>query len=71
VFVKTGVFTETHSDIVGEAFKVRTKSDYDIHYIVSKSDVETQHKNANTFLEAVEKYINTIKKNTYNPKGFT
>lgn len=56
-FVKTGIFSEIHSDIIGEAFNVRTKSDYDIHYVISTSDVEKQAANAKFFLESVEKYI--------------
>lgn len=60
VFVKTGVFSDTFSDIIGDAFKVRTKSDYDIHYVVSKSEVTTQLENAKTFLAAVEAYIKTL-----------
>lgn len=60
MFIKTGVFPEIYSDIVGDAFKVRTKSDYDIHYIVSKSEVTTQYENAKKFLEEVEVYIDTL-----------
>jgi len=60
VFVKTGVFADTYSDIVGSAFKVRTKSDYDIHYVVSKSEVITQLESARDFLSAVEVYIDTL-----------
>ena len=60
VFIKTGVFSDVYSDIIGDAFKVRTKSDYDIHYVVSKSEVTTQLENAKKFLAAVEAYINTL-----------
>ena len=56
-FVKTGLFPEIHSDIIGEAFSVRTKSDYDIHYVIAKADVEKQAKNAKVFLEATQAYI--------------
>jgi uncharacterized protein (UPF0332 family) len=59
-FVKTGAFTEAHSDIIGEAFSVRTKSDYDVHYVIAKADVERQVANAKIFLEAVETYIATL-----------
>jgi len=59
-FVKTGAFPETHSDIIGEAFSVRTKSDYDVHYVIAKADVEKQVANAKIFLEAVEAYIATL-----------
>jgi len=60
VFVKTGVFSDMYSDIIGDAFKVRTKSDYDIHYVVSRSEVTTQLKNAKTFFNAAEAYIKTL-----------
>ena len=60
MFIKTGVFSGVYSDIVGDAFKVRTKSDYDIHYVVSKSEVTIQLDNAKTFLAAVEAYVNTL-----------
>jgi uncharacterized protein (UPF0332 family) len=59
-YVKTGVFAKLHSDILMEAFKVRNKSDYDIHYIVVKSEVVGQLENAKTFLSAVEAYIKTL-----------
>jgi len=60
VFVKTGVFSDVYSDIIGNAFKIRTKSDYDIHYVVSKSEVKTQFNDAKAFLSAVEMYIDTL-----------
>jgi uncharacterized protein (UPF0332 family) len=60
VFVKTGIFSDLYSDIVGNAFKVRTKSDYDIHYVVSKSEVTAQLENARIFLVAIEAYIDTL-----------
>ena len=56
-FVKTGAFSEIHSDIIGEAFNVRTKSDYDVHYVIVKTDVEKQVENAKIFLAAVEVYL--------------
>ena len=59
-FVKSGKFSELHSDILGEAFKVRTKSDYDVHYIIVKADVIQQFANAKVFLAAVEDYIATL-----------
>jgi len=60
VFVKEGIFSETSSDIIGDAFKVRTKSDYDIHYVVSKSEVTKQLEDAKSFLAEVEAYIESL-----------
>jgi len=56
-YVKTGVFSSLHSDILRDAFKTRNKSDYDIHYVVVKSEVKDQLENAKVFLAAVEVYI--------------
>ena len=56
-YIKTGIFDTTFSDIVGTAFTVRNKSDYQDFYIVSKSDVSAQLENAKTFLAAVEEYL--------------
>jgi uncharacterized protein (UPF0332 family) len=58
--VKTGVFTVEHSDILGDAFKVRTKSDYDIHYIIVKAEVDQQYENAKVFLAAAEAYLSRL-----------
>jgi len=60
IFVKEGVFSEASSDIIGDAFKVRTKSDYDIHYVVSRSEVSKQLENAKAFLVEVEEYIESL-----------
>ena len=59
-YVKTGVFPKQYSDILRDAFKVRNKSDYDIHYVVVKAEVVQQLENAKTFLSAVEEYIKTL-----------
>ena len=59
-YVKTGVFSKLHSDILRDAFKVRNKSDYDIHYVVVKSEVVQQHENAKAFLAAAEAYVETL-----------
>jgi uncharacterized protein (UPF0332 family) len=56
-YIKTGVFPADFSDIIEEAFVVRNESDYEAFYIVSKESVATQVKNAETFLRAVEKYV--------------
>ena len=60
-FVKTGLFPSQYSDIVGDAFTVRNKSDYDIYYVVVKTDVVEQHENAKKFLAAVEDFIESKK----------
>ena len=63
-FVKTGLFQKTHSKIIENAFTVRNKSDYDIFYVVVKSEVVQQLSNAKTFLAAVEAYIKSLNSET-------
>ena len=56
-YVKTGIFDEEISDMIGKAFQVRNKSDYEDMYIVSRNDTEIQIRNAKTIIDAVEKYL--------------
>ncbi len=39
-YIKTGIFDVRLSDIISEAFDIRSDSDYDDFYIVSKKDIE-------------------------------
>ena len=59
-YIKTGMFNVKFSNIIGDAFRIRNDSDYEDFYVVVKSDVEEQIKNAEMFLEAVMKYLNNI-----------
>ena len=56
-YVKTGVFDKKASKIVKSASVLREKSDYEDFYIASKTDAETQVKNAEQFLAMVELYL--------------
>lgn len=56
-YIKTGIFGIELSDIIKEAFDIRSDSDYDDYYVLSKEDVEEQIKNAEKFYLATEKYI--------------
>jgi uncharacterized protein (UPF0332 family) len=58
-YIKTGVFSTDFSRVIGNAFTVRGKSDYDDFYVISKAEVETQIKNAKTFLSAVKAHISS------------
>ena len=57
-YIKTGKFDTAYSDIIKDAFDIRTDSDYQDFYTVSKTDVQQQLDNAKKFLEAVAEYIN-------------
>jgi uncharacterized protein (UPF0332 family) len=56
-YIRTGVFPQTFSKVITNAFEVRLESDYEDFYLISKEDVAAQVENAKTFLEAVEKYV--------------
>lgn len=58
-YIKTGVFEVELSDIITEAFDVRSDSDYDDYYLISKTDVLEQIHNAEQFLTATERYVRT------------
>ncbi len=56
-YVKTGIFDVEMSDIIKEAFDVRSDSDYDDYYLISKEEVLEQIKNAQIFFEQTNKYL--------------
>lgn len=56
-YIKMGIFDIELSDIIKEAFDIRSDSDYDDYYVLSKQDVEEQIVNAEKFYFEVEKYL--------------
>lgn len=56
-YIKTGIFDVEYSDIIKEAFDIRSDSDYDDFFVVSKADVEEQIQNAKKFYEVVKAYV--------------
>lgn len=56
-YIKTGVFDKHFSKVIKSAFTLRTESDYEDFYIISKEEVQLQVEEANTFYEAVSQYI--------------
>lgn len=64
-YIKTGIFEVRLSDIISEAFDVRSDSDYNDYFLISKKEVIEQIENAQYFYDKVEEYvINTIRENT-------
>ena len=59
-YIKTGVFEEKISKIIGNQFDMRAHSDYDDFYVVSKKDIEKQYAEAAYLVEKVEEYLNEI-----------
>lgn len=45
------------SDIIKSAFDIRNDSDYDDYYVVSKTEVDEQIKNAERFIAEMEQYL--------------
>lgn len=56
-YIKTGIFEKKYSYVIKSAFDVRQESDYEDFFIVSKSDVDEQIKNAAEFTLATKKYL--------------
>lgn len=56
-YIKSGVFPEGLSDIIGNASEIRNASDYDDMFIASKSETIEQVENAKVFLSYIEKYV--------------
>lgn len=56
-YIKTGTFENEMSDIISDLFEVRSSSDYDDFYIISKSKVVEQYEKAKYFVEKVNDYL--------------
>ena len=58
-YIKPGVFETEMSDIISDLFEVRSSSDYDDFYVISKSKVVEQYQKAEFFVKRVNKYLNS------------
>lgn len=56
-YIKTGIFDIELSDIIREAFDIRSDSDYDDYYLISKEDVMEQIQNAEIFYQKINSYL--------------
>ena len=57
LYVKTGVFDGDMSKTISVLFDVRTESDYDDFFIISKEDAIQQAESAQHFLGKVNEYL--------------
>lgn len=57
LYIKTSVFDVKLSHIISVLSDVRTDSDYDDFFIISKEEVVQQIKDAETFINEVQKYL--------------
>ena len=56
-YIKTEKLDVSLSDIITDVFQIRTESDYDDYYVVDKTEVEEQIKNAEYFMQQTKKYL--------------
>lgn len=57
-YIKSGIFSEELSSIIGTASEIRNASDYDDMFIASKEETEKQISDARLFYDVIKKYIN-------------
>lgn len=60
LYIKTGVFDVKLSQIISLLFDVRTESDYDDFFVISKAEVVDQIANATEFLQAIGVYLQNL-----------
>ena len=56
-YIKTNIFETRLSEIISVLFDVRTDSDYDDFFVISRNETLEQIQNAAYFLSAIEPYI--------------
>lgn len=56
-YIKTNIFETRLSEIISVLFDVRTDSDYDDFFVISRNETLEQIQNAAYFLDAIEPYI--------------
>jgi uncharacterized protein (UPF0332 family) len=56
-YISNNIFEKEMSKIIMSAEEIRVQSDYDDFFLVSKEETEIQLKNANIFIQNIEKYI--------------
>lgn len=58
LYLKNGLFDKSMSDAISSLFRVRSSSDYDDFYVVSKQDAVEQICNAESIINAIDEYLN-------------
>jgi uncharacterized protein (UPF0332 family) len=56
-YIAAGIFDKGLSNIIKNAQKIRTESDYEDFYVISKETTQEQLKNAEKFIEEIKKYL--------------
>ena len=60
LYIRTGVFGEEWSDIIGDQFDFRTASDYNDFFIPSREEAIEQVRNARKFLQMISAYLDKV-----------
>ena len=56
-YIKTEIFETRMSEIISVLFDIRTDSDYDDFFVISKADTAVQIENAEYFVSSVRAYL--------------
>lgn len=56
-YIKTNIFDKIYSEIIGMAYEVRNKNDYDDFVVIDIGEANIQVANARLFLDIVESYL--------------
>lgn len=59
LYIKSGIFETKLSDIISVLFNIRTDSDYDDFFVISKNEVCEQINNAEYFMKRIYEYLQT------------
>lgn len=59
LYLKTELFDKNVSDTISSLFRVRSASDYDDFYVVSKQDATQQLENARNIVNLISGYLKT------------
>ncbi|MGN0543147.1 MAG: HEPN domain-containing protein [Acutalibacteraceae bacterium] len=65
-YIKTQIFDDDMSRIIGDQFDARSHSDYDDFYVISKDFAVNQLEEAETAVGKIEKYLTEIYSNAPN-----
>ena len=60
LYIKTGILDKSLSPTITALFNIRQESDYDDFFVISKAEVVEQIANAETFVNEVQKYLDTL-----------
>lgn len=57
LYIKTDIFQSELSQMISSLFEIRSDSDYDDFFVISKNEVDEQIKNAELFSTSVRTYL--------------